>query len=634
MTSLSGQSRPPNVLALSQTSGSCSNDAASRAARSLSASSIHDIRVGGAGCYDAAAAATGRGTDVAAGDKKAVPGIPGGYKAITAFILSLVAYTLQTEFAQHVQQTLNYKKPFFSLYIGHSSFIVILPLHLLLLKFTTGCSIRKHYWHLIVENLRWQTESRTIRSSLLQGGQEDSGLSLPSPIQHEVVAESTLWRIRSSFNGWCGFDAFRILSILALLTIGITVPALSWYAAVPLTSMADITALYNCFAVSALVFSVWFLGDRWQAYKVVSVLLAVGGVIVVSYGGAEHKKAPRLLDPVKGKPDTAAVAELPHPFVGDMLALLGAVTMGLYEIVFKLVGTLPDEELQLQLYGKGGALAGGHRRSRGHQSSIEYRPVNAADGLSRHEDQAEGNALSGDTNYQATGTSPSQSRSTSSRSSFDGDEDTEKQAKQAGSNKNSSGPTTYSREADDFSSESESELDEAELAQLSTGGTTRLSRTSSRTRLKQHSAFSTPMHTNGRKRLLDDVPPPLPWGMHSNIMTSGIGLVTALSLWLGVVIAHFAGWEPFEWPYNFATVASLAIVAICGVFFNACFMILLSIWGPVLASVSCLLTTVLVEIADVLLGRQLKVLSLIGCIFIGCGFVVLIFGESRARHVQ
>ncbi len=45
---------------------------------------------------------------------------------------------------------------------------------------------------------------------------------------------------------------------------------------------------------------------------------------------------------------------------------------------------------------------------------------------------------------------------------------------------------------------------------------------------------------------------------------------------------------------------------------QAAFMILLSLWGPVLASVSCLMTTILVEIADVLLGHRLKWLSVSG----------------------
>ena len=44
----------------------------------------------------------------------------------------------------------------------------------------------------------------------------------------------------------------HLLRKVALLTIFISFPALSWYASVPLTSMADLTAIYNVFAFVCL----------------------------------------------------------------------------------------------------------------------------------------------------------------------------------------------------------------------------------------------------------------------------------------------------------------------------------------------------------------------------------------------
>lgn len=61
-----------------------------------------------------------------------------------------------------------------------------------------------------------------------------------------------------------GFNLWKLLRLFGVLTIGITIPALSWYSAVPLTSMADITTIYNTYAVWALVFSIWFLGEKWE----------------------------------------------------------------------------------------------------------------------------------------------------------------------------------------------------------------------------------------------------------------------------------------------------------------------------------------------------------------------------------
>lgn len=37
------------------------------------------------------------------------------------------------------------------------------------------------------------------------------------------------------------------------------------------------------------------------------------------------------------------------------------------------------------------------------------------------------------------------------------------------------------------------------------------------------------------------IPPPLPFGMHANVMTSGIGLVTVCVLWMGIVSRRFPG---------------------------------------------------------------------------------------------
>lgn len=285
--------------------------------------------------------------------------------------------------------------------------------------------------------------------------------------------------------------------------------------------------------------------------------------MIVSYGGAEHKKTPRPVDPVKGKPETqGASSEFPHPLLGDMLALSGAVTMGLYEICFKLIGTLPDEDLQMRLYGqaKSRRRSMDRRRTSSHQSYIEYRPVSGSEQQDERE-AFEQNKLSG-TDYQATGISQPSSR----RQSEDGQEDANKHKDE----QPSKGPTTYTIEAGESSSSSESELDDADLEELGAGGTTRLSRTTSQTNLKHHQMPSSSGGSAAR-RILNDVPAPLPFGMHANLMTSGIGLFTFLTLWIGVVIAAYAGWEPFEWPHNFETVASIAIVAICGVFFNACF---------------------------------------------------------------
>lgn len=100
------------------------------------------------------------------------------------------------------------------------------------------------------------------------------------------------------------------------------------------------------------------------------------------------------------------------------------------------------------------------------------------------------------------------------------------------------------------------------------------------------------------------------------------------------VLAHITNLEPFELPHNFLTLFSLFFVVFAGVLFNGAFMLLLALWGPVTASVSCLLSTVAVALLDGLLatlraqGGGFNALSLVGCAFIVGGFGVLLLDES------
>ena len=654
--------------------------------------------------------------------------LPGGGKAIFAFVLSLFAYTLQTEFAQYVQQALNYRKPFLSLYLGHSGFILLFPMHLYFLKWTTGRPIT-HYLHLIAQNLRWQLNTP---ASTLPGPRADivrHRLSQASGRGHrtsgtdadEQASESLRRRPASFLEQKFGFNVVRLTGLFIILTIGITVPALSWYCAVPMTSMADITAIYNTFSVWALVFSVWFLGEKWERRKVFSVLLACLGVVIVAYGGADHRKVPKPIDPVHGKPpaDGGATVQLVrrsfqsvvarvtktseeaagtpvssahNPVLGDLLAFVGAVTMAAYEMAFKLIGTLPDEQKQAEMYS---AVPGGrNRRSR---SYVRYHDADEADqqqqyeteGLLRSANHTESrhsvtdgdlSTLSADdveANQHVLGDDEDESNDLKKRESAEArrystvvdklidqerqdyrsitppsDESTPLEPDDASKGIKAaadkvrvhakavrlSNGQPKERDADEESQVTESELDEDEERQVLSGAT-RLHRTRSHLSTHQLSADDTlrassdaarpgPSRRSSSYRTPHDpsIPPPLPFGLHANVMTAGIGFTTITTFWIGLILAHQLGWEPFELPHNLRTYLSIAMVVLCGIFFNAAFMILLSLWGPVLASVSCLMTTILVEVADVLLGHELKWISVLGCGLIGAGFAVLVGG--------
>lgn len=70
--------------------------------------------------------------------------------------------------------------------------------------------------------------------------------------------------------------------------------------------------------------------------------------------------------------------------------------------------------------------------------------------------------------------------------------------------------------------------------------------------------------------------------LYSNVITSLIGLTTFLLLWIPIPLLHLIGWEMFEAPPREAWLPIVCIV-LSGVTFNAGFMVLLSLWGPVIA---------------------------------------------------
>jgi hypothetical protein len=186
----------------------------------------------------------------------------------------------------------------------------LLPLHLLFLRYTTKLPY-SHYLHIIAQNLHWQLSTPTrhvegkvqedIRRRLsVHSGrdgrtgysdrtdaahdqdEEEEGLqshptsrpSMSRPISFRDSLHLSHPHLASSIPGpppyksaaqrAFGFDLPKLILMLLTLMGAITIPALSWYCAVPMTSMADITALYNTFSVWALVFSVWFFGEKWS----------------------------------------------------------------------------------------------------------------------------------------------------------------------------------------------------------------------------------------------------------------------------------------------------------------------------------------------------------------------------------
>ncbi|KAG1833766.1 hypothetical protein EV424DRAFT_1364018 [Suillus variegatus] len=118
----------------------------------------------------------------------------------------------------------------------------------------------------------------------------------------------------------------------------------------------------------------------------------------------------------------------------------------------------------------------------------------------------------------------------------------------------------------------------------------------------------------------------LPFGLHPNFLTASMGLCTLFVLWVPLTALHYYGIEEFALPSNMVTFVAIAGICITGVIFNASFMILLGVWGPIVTSVGSLLTIVLTLISDLMLGSVgLTAWGLLGAGMIVGAFAVLAY---------
>ncbi|GAA6010973.1 hypothetical protein JCM11491_005891 [Sporobolomyces phaffii] len=429
--------------------------------------------------------------------------------------VALAAYTLQTELASYVQHTLDYKKPYFLFFCTHSGYMLLWPCHLIALK-VAGVPV-----------------GESLKALLpLLAQHYASPPPRPSP-QHALPTSAPPHDFPFPYAASARLDVFfntrwarNFVRKVALLTIFIAAPSLSWYAAVPLTSMADLTAIYNVFAFWAYLLSLKFLPSesaqtRVQArLKLCSVLLAVGGVFVIAYG-----------DLIWGsKSENGAKGS--NRVLGNGLALFGSIAYAGYEVWYKIKIALPEPS---------------------HSASCQ------------------------------TGSRLSETSSLLSTRSSSPVPDTE--------------PSSVSFDFPPPPSPS------VTLTDSSTHSSTTL-----------HPA----------------TPSPTLFLLYSNLITSMIGLFTFLFLWIPIPFLDYFGWEVWEgFPPRQAWGALAGIIG-GSILFNASFMILLALWGPVVASVANLLTLILVAVSDALFvptAPPLTRSSLVGGGLIVAAFAGLIWGE-------
>ncbi|CCA71397.1 hypothetical protein PIIN_05337 [Serendipita indica DSM 11827] len=136
------------------------------------------------------------------------------------------------------------------------------------------------------------------------------------------------------------------------------------------------------------------------------------------------------------------------------------------------------------------------------------------------------------------------------------------------------------------------------------------------------------------RRQLEKAELALPFGLYPNFITSLAGVTTLFSLWVLPVFLSDPSKEKAATGSPLAIVLSISAIALAGLTWNAGYMVLLSIWGPVLTSVGNLLTIVLMLVVETVLmaAPSPSGWSILGCGMIAMGFGILAWELSRKRE--
>ncbi|KAI9509081.1 hypothetical protein F5148DRAFT_978903 [Russula earlei] len=231
----------------------------------------------------------------------------GGKSAVILFVVTLVAFVVESQLTQYVQSTLHFRQPFFLFYVVHSSFALTFPLHLLYLVLTTSASLE----------------------SIL------AGLSLAVKIHFAPSDQSPVATLRSPF------PYVLLFRLSAFLTLGLTLPSLLWFVSVSLSPLSDVTAIWNTNAFFAYIITVRLFKLNWELRKLVAVLVATFGVLAVVYGDAKQPEPP--IDHRKDLELRTETDKPKAPLVGDLLTLFASIGYGLYQVMYKRYAALPSD---------------------------------------------------------------------------------------------------------------------------------------------------------------------------------------------------------------------------------------------------------------------------------------------------
>ncbi|KAK0326773.1 hypothetical protein LTR82_002616 [Friedmanniomyces endolithicus] len=228
-----------------------------------------------------------------------------------ALTITVLGFVINTESVEYVETELNYNKPFASISLA-------LP------------------WICYIALQRFRARHTPYRVWV----KEHNNRLREAVSSIDAYSTDGPWmvvKLRGRVEGPLDF----LLTSMAVLTVVLMLSGISWFVALAWTTPADLTAIYNSSTFFAAAFSVPLLGERLGWYSIVAVGLSVVGTFVIAYGDTTAKHD------VEDKVGTSRL-------FGNIVACLGALAFGLYEVLFKKWAcssrpTSPQQSLPLTL---------------------------------------------------------------------------------------------------------------------------------------------------------------------------------------------------------------------------------------------------------------------------------------------
>ena len=225
--------------------------------------------------------------------------------AVPILLVSLVSFVVQTELSAYIQDDLGWNKAYCMMYFTHGSWVVLWPGLMLCMKLQKWNMPWKTYW---------ERQVQLIRTTDIMIQTQKVDLTRSSGLPRKGVEDQWLK---------------HLIRTTTYITLALTVAGISWYVAVDMTTPSDLTAIYNCNAFFAYVFSVPILKEKLRLDKSIAVGIAIAGVMVVVYGGEQE-------DEGDDTPESGT------RFIGNVIIGVGAVLYGFYEVLYKRFACPPE----------------------------------------------------------------------------------------------------------------------------------------------------------------------------------------------------------------------------------------------------------------------------------------------------